>query len=187
MFTSYALFKASSLCDWVAQIPLRTLSSRSSTVRLFTTKYLSFDSDGSSTSLVSSVSTSSSLGFVSLPGEGLRATVGAGGGAKAAGPVGIDTPAVAPAEFLRNRLTSRTLWNLESWILSCAAAQAASSLKFANAQLLFDIRNRESSPTVSLQTWRTRLIRSVCGGKFPIQIAWPIQLLVCKYSYALDS
>ena len=121
-------------------------------MRLLTTKNLSFGSGTSSFSLVSSASTSASLDFVSFPGEGLLATVGAEGGVKAAGPVGTATPAVVPTELLRNRLTNRTVWNLESWILSCAAAQAASSLKFANAQLLFDIRKRDSSPDVSLQT-----------------------------------
>lgn len=39
--TLYALFNASSLCACVAQMPFRALSSRSSTVKLLTMKYLS--------------------------------------------------------------------------------------------------------------------------------------------------
>jgi len=52
--------------------------------------------------------------FVSLPGEGLRATTGLEGGERAAGPVGTSTPAAVPTELRRKRLTNLTVWNLES-------------------------------------------------------------------------
>lgn len=56
--------------------------------------------------------------------------------------------------------------------------QVLSSLKLANAQLLFEIRKRDSSPGASLQTWRTRFMSSVCGGRLPIQIACPT---ICQF------
>ena len=45
-------------------------------------------------------------------------------GTRAAGPVGA--PSDGEEELLRNRHTSRIPWNLESWNLVMAAAQAAS-------------------------------------------------------------
>ena len=46
------------------------------------------------------------------------------GGTRAAGPVG--TPGAGALELRRSRQTRRTPWNLESWNLVIAAAQAAS-------------------------------------------------------------
>ncbi len=94
-------------------------------------------------------------------------------GADAAGPVGAVTPAGPSTVLLRSLLTRRTVMNLESCSFRWAAEQDCSSPKFAKAQLLLEIRNSDSSPSVSLHTWCTRLIRPVCGGRLPIQMACP--------------
>ena len=54
-----------------------------------------------------------------------------------------------------------------------AAVQVSSSLKFAKQQLLFEMRKRDMRPGACLTTWLTSSIKSVCGGRFPIQIACP--------------
>ena len=94
-------------------------------------------------------------------------------GADAAGPVGAVTPAGPSTVLLRSLLTRRTVINLESCSFRWAAEQDCSSPKFAKAQLLLEIKKSDSSPSVSLHTWCTRLIRPVCGGRLPIQIACP--------------
>lgn len=104
-----------------------------------------------------------------LDGSGVES----GCGADAAGPVGAVLPVGPSTVLLRSRLTSLTVRNLESWSLRWAAMLAASSLKLAKAQLLLEMRNRDSRPSASLHTWCTRPMRSVCGGRFPIQIACP--------------
>jgi len=185
VLTAKALLRTSSLCDCVAQIPVCTLNSRSSMVRLFRMKNLSFccgdgpDSSASAAgvgaagiaSLFADVLGASSFGSEAPSVRGGTSSTVACWEAPAAGPVGAVTPLAPSTVFFRKRLTSLTDWNLESCNFCCAAMQLASSLKLANAQLLFDMRNNDSNPVASLHTWWTRDIKSVCGGRLPIQMA----------------
>lgn len=161
---------------------VRTLSSMSSTVKLLRMKNRSFWACAPSTGepvVFPSVEVAADalLPAASTPSASLApdgSGVGSGCGADAAGPVGAVLPVGPSTVLLRSRLTSLTVRNLESWSLRWAAMLAASSLKLAKAQLLLDMRNRDSSPSASLHTWCTRPMRSVCGGRFPIQIACPV-------------
>lgn len=189
LLTAKALLRTSSLCDCVAQIPVCTLNSKSSIVRLLRIKNLSFCGGdivappsvavgaADFVSLVGDVAGTSSFVSEAPSTRGDASSTVAGWDAPAAGPVGAVTPLAPSTVFFRKRLTSRTVWNFESCNFCCAATQLASSLKFAKAQLLFDMRNSDSKPGASLQTWWTRLIKSVCGGRLPIQIACPVSLL----------
>ena len=159
-------------------MPFRTLVSRSSRVKLFSMKYRSllstasppewgFDFEGE----VGGVEVS----FVSSISPSNTGPSDAGAEEEALGwssTAGIGIPGRSTAPF-RSRLTSRTVWNRESWSFDWAAKHDCSSLKFANAQLLLEIKKRESNPGASLQTWLTRLMRSAWGGRLPIQIAYP--------------
>jgi hypothetical protein len=101
-------------------MPVRALVSKSSTVKLFTIKYLSF---GPETSEVPS-SVADPYSVACAP-DG-ASVVGVVGEDEVAGPVGtLDAPV---AVLRRNRHTRRTPWNRESWNLVIAAAQLLSVL-----------------------------------------------------------
>lgn len=155
----------------MAQIPFRILSSKSSTVWLFTTKNLSLVEELSSRS-ASATSASSSLAGDALSEDTIGSEIAS---------AGVDALAAAPIEFLRSLLVNPTFWNLESCIFAWAAAHVSSSLKLAKAQLVFDMRNTDSGSGASLQTCKTRFINSVCGGRFPIHIACPVIYQLYQY------
>jgi hypothetical protein len=137
-----AEFNASSLCDCVAQIFVRTLRSRSSTVKLLRTKNRSFWSDPPSTAKGAAAMTSgvevagvwaavlpfSSFASSPSPPDVLASWTTPACGADAAGPVGAVTPAGPSTVLLRSRLTRRTDMNLESCSFCCAAEQDCSSV-----------------------------------------------------------
>jgi len=171
------------LCDCVAQLPVPTLDSRSSTVRLLRMKNLSFCETVSAGRLILGSATAAAAAAAGTPparpSPGWSWLLSGYDGCcavDAAGPVGAVNPDAPSTALLRSRLTSRTDWNLESCSFCCAATQLCSSLKFAKAQLLLEMRKRDSRPAASVHTWWTRFIRSVWGGKFPIQIACPVRL-----------
>lgn len=156
-------------------MPVLTLNSRSSTVRLLRIKNLSFCDEASPAIMGLGDTSNSTIGPATSASTCALSGTGSvlGPAVTTAGPVGAVTPAALSTVLLRSLLTRRTDWNFESCNFCCAALQVSSSLKLANAQLLLEIRKRDSNPDVSLQTWWTRIIRSVCGGRLPIHIACP--------------
>ena len=146
--TLKAWFNVSSLWACVAHIPVLTLSSRSSTVRLLRMKNLSFLCFVSPAGLLldpEAITRFSSSFKSSWPG-----VVGASGSVGEAddpdnpeGAVGAINPEAPSTVLLRRRLTRRNDWNFESCSFCCAAMQVSSSLKLAKAQLLLEMRNRD--------------------------------------------
>jgi len=133
-----ASFNVDSLCDCVAQMPLRTLASRSCSVRLFTMKNFSgtfvVDGVGYATDLSTSTCIVGAPPTMRGSGDSLFVILAlAIFGAVSWSGVDLDGPIVAdalvvPAEPLLRRQTKRTPWNLESWNRFIAATQAASDL-----------------------------------------------------------
>jgi len=133
-----AAFNVDSLCDCVAQIPLRTLASRSCSVRLLTMKNFSgtfvvddivcADELSTSTCAVGELPTMIGSGD-SLFETLALATFGAVSWFAVAleGSMAIDALVVLVEPLLR-RQTKRTPWNLESWNRFIAATQAPSDL-----------------------------------------------------------
>lgn len=98
----------------------------------------------------------------------------AGSAGSATGRLAGMMPCPLSTEFLRSRLTSRTDLNHVSLTFCCAVWQLSSVGKLANAQLLLAIKKSDCRPSVCWHTWCTSSMSSVCGGKFPIHIAWPL-------------
>lgn len=133
-----ASFNVDSLCDCVAQMPLRTLASRSCRVRLLTMKNFSGTlvvGEGacdielsSSTCVVGALPT-----MIGLEDSLFGVLPFAVFGAVPWSAVALDGSTVVDAlvvlvEPLLRRQTKRTPWNLESWNRFIAATQAASDL-----------------------------------------------------------
>jgi hypothetical protein len=121
--TLKAEFSVSSLCDCVAQRLVRTLNSRSSTVRLLRIKKRSFRNgpvsfgvlaDFVSGALGAGVDAVTPFSPVSSLPAMLGSCVDPACGDDAAGPVGAVRPAGPSTVLFRNRLTKRTVMNLES-------------------------------------------------------------------------
>ena len=133
-----ASFNVDSLCDCVAQMPLRTLASRSCRVRLLTMKNFS------GTFVVGEVVCATEWSAFTCAVGALPTIIGSGDslfgivalavfGAVSWFAVALDGSLVVVAlvvlvEPLLRRQTKRTPWNLESWNRFIAATQAASDL-----------------------------------------------------------
>ena len=115
-----ALLSVTSLCDCVAHMFVRTLSSMSSTVRLLRMKNRSLGAAAPSTgdpATLTSAETATAALVASAPSASLPLEdPGAGSccGADAAGPVGAVLPVGPSTVLLRSRLTSLTVRNFES-------------------------------------------------------------------------
>jgi len=130
-----ASFNVDSLCDCVAQMPLRTLASRSCSVRLLTMKNFS------GTFVVGEVVCATEWSSLTCAVGAPPTMIGSEDGTLALAVFGAVSLSVAAlvgstvvdalvvlVEPLLRRQTKRTPWNLESWNRFIAATQAASDL-----------------------------------------------------------
>lgn len=130
-----ASFNVDSLCACVAQMPLRTLASRSCSVRLLTMKNFS------GTFVVGEVVCANEWSSLTCAAGAPPTMIGSENGTLAlavfgavsrsfaalGGSLVVDALVVLVEPLLR-RQTKRTPWNLESWNRFIAATQAASDL-----------------------------------------------------------